>query len=155
MRTSSRVQADKSALVANEVRKRLMAGDVNKDEIGKMKVGRYMIVDGEACQIVNMQKSAPGKHGHAKYRIDVVNLLTGSKKNIVLTGHAKVDVPVIEKKPAQVLSVAGNTASVMDMASYETFDLEIPEDLQGKVNEGGEVVYWNITGTKVMKEVRK
>ncbi len=127
----------------------------NKEEIGKVKVGRYIVIDGGAYRVTNIQKSTPGKHGHAKYRIDAVNILTSSKKNIVLTGHAKVDVPIIEKIPAQVLSVSGNTASVMDMKSYETFDLEIPEEFRGKVEANSEVVYWNVIGTKVMKEFKR
>ncbi len=129
--------------------------DVNKEEIGKVKVGRYIVVEGAACQIVNIQKSSPGKHGHAKYRIDAVDLITGSKKNLMLTGHAKVDVPIIGKKPAQILSVSGNTASVMDMETYETFDLEIPSELAEKVKANSDIVYWNILGKKVMKEVKK
>jgi len=39
----------------------------------------------------------------------------------------------IEKKTAQVLSIQGNTANVMDSETYETFDLEIPEELKGQV----------------------
>lgn len=127
----------------------------DKVEIGKMKVGRYIMIDGEAYQVTNIQKSTPGKHGHAKYRVDAASLLTNSKKNIVLTGHAKVDVPIIEKKLAQVLSISGETASVMDMETYETFDLPIPESLKDNIQISSEIVYWNIIGKKVMKEVKK
>lgn len=129
--------------------------EVGKEEIGKMKVGRYIVIDGVACRITGIQKSTPGKHGHAKYRVDAQDIITGSRKNIVLSGHANVDVPIIEKKPAQVLNVSGNTASVMDMETYETFDLEIPEEFQGNVAANAEVVYWDILGKKVMKEVKK
>ncbi len=71
-----------------------------------------------------------------------------------MPGHDKVEAPIIEKKTAQILSIAGNTASVMDMESYETFDLEIPEELKGEVAEGKEVLYWTLMGTKIMKQVK-
>lgn len=127
---------------------------VGKEEIGKMKVGRYIVIDGAACRITNIQKSTPGKHGHAKYRVDAADILTDSRKNIVLSGHAKVDVPIIEKKPAQVLSVSGKTASVMDMETYETFDIEIPEEFEGKIEANTNIVYWDILGKRVIREVK-
>lgn len=127
----------------------------DKVEIGKIKVGRYIVIEGEAYQITSIQKSTPGKHGHAKYRVDAANLITGNKKNIILSGHANVDVPVIEKKVAQVLSISDDVASVMDMENYETFDLNISEDLKDKVKTNSEVVYWDILGKRIMKEVKK
>ena len=42
----------------------------------------------------------------------------------------------------------------MDMESYETFDLEIPDDLKGEVEEGGQILYWEILEDKIMKKVK-
>ena len=125
-----------------------------QEEISKLKEGRYIVIDSAACVITKMSKSAPGKHGHAKYRVDAVDLITGSKKVMLYTGHDKVEVPIIEKKPAQVLGLSGNTAQVMDMATYESFDLDIPEELQGKIVVGAQVVYWEILGKKVLKQLK-
>jgi len=61
-----------------------MVPDVIQEEIGKLKEGRYIVIDGSACIIKRMQKSAPGKHGHAKYRVDAEDLLTGAKKVIIV-----------------------------------------------------------------------
>jgi translation initiation factor 5A len=128
--------------------------DVIQEEIGKMKEGRYIVVDGSACVIKKMQRSAPGKHGHAKYRVDAADLLTGNKKVIMMTGHAKIDVPIIEKKNAQVLSVSGDTAQVMDMETYETFDINIPADFKAKIIDGVTIVFWNIMGKRIIKDIR-
>jgi len=128
--------------------------DVTQEEIGKMKEGRYIVIDGSACVIKKMQKSAPGKHGHAKYRVDAQDLITKSKKVIMMTGHAKIDVPIIEKKNAQVLSTADITAQIMDMETYETFDIEIPDEFKDKVIAGATVVYWNIMGKRIIKDIR-
>jgi len=61
-----------------------------------------------------------------------------------------VVVPIIEKKNAQVLSVQGDTANVMDTETYETFDLKIPEELKSTIKEGGVINYWIIMDEKVM-----
>lgn len=123
-------------------------------EPGQIKVGGYIIMDGEACKVVDVSTSRPGKHGHAKFRIVAVGLMDGKKRDMVLPGHDKVEVPIIEKNTAQVLNVSGDTANVMDAETFETFDLKIPEELQDKVTEGTQVLYWEILGEKVMKQIK-
>ena len=122
-------------------------------EIGKMKVGRYIVITGEPHQITSMSKSAPGKHGHAKYRVDAKNIFTGQTSNLVMTAHKYVEVPNLKKQNAQVLSVSGTNAQIMDMETYETFDLEIPEELQGQVESGKTIMYWEIMGKRIMKQM--
>ena len=129
--------------------------DVTMAEIGKLKEGRYIVVNGEPHIISNMQKSAPGKHGHAKYRVEAKNMFTGNKTVIVMTAHAHIEVPNLRKQKANVLSVSGNSAQIMDMENYETFDLEIPKELQGQVESGKIILYWQIMGKKIMKEIVK
>lgn len=122
--------------------------------VGSLKKGDTIIIDGVACKITDMSTSRPGKHGHAKVNMMAVGLLDDKKRNLVMPGHDKVETPIIEKKSAQVLSISGNNANVMDMESYETFDMEIPEELKGDVSEGKEVLYWSLMGLKVMKQVK-
>jgi translation initiation factor 5A len=122
--------------------------------IGTLTKGSYIIIDGVACKVSSVQTSRPGKHGHAKINMMAVGLIDGKKRNLVLPGHDHVDVPIVEKKTAQVLSISGNTANVMDSETYETFDLDIPEDLKDQVVEGVNVLYWEILDSKVMKQVK-
>jgi len=42
----------------------------------------------------------------------------------------------------------------MDLETYETFDMEIPEELKAEVKEGKEVLYWTIMGGRVIKQVK-
>tara|TARA_Y100000310_G_scaffold179357_1_gene179324 strand:- start:2447 stop:2836 length:390 start_codon:yes stop_codon:yes gene_type:complete len=119
-----------------------------------LKQGSYVIMDGVACKVSKMDISRPGKHGHAKCRVEAVSLTDGTKKIKIYPGHDKVEVPIIEKKTAQVLSIASGVANVMDMESYETFDLKIPSDLKNQVKEGGNVLYWTILGERVLKQVK-
>ena len=122
--------------------------------IGTLQKGSYVVIEGVACKVSGTQTSRPGKHGHAKVRLEAVGIIDGKKRIIVSPGHDNVDVPIIEKKTAQVLSISGDSANVMDNESYETFDLEIPEELKGKVVEGISILYWDIVGDKVMKDIR-
>jgi len=122
-------------------------------EATEMRVGTYLILDGIAHQVKKMDISKTGKHGHAKVRFEAVNAFSGKKKVAVVPGHDKFEVPMIEKNAAQVLSVSGNTTSIMDNESFESFDLEIPEELRSSVIDGVQVEYWDIEGDKLLKKV--
>ena len=111
-------------------------------------------MDGVASKITDIQISRPGKHGHAKARITAAGLLDGKKRVEVMPGHDQVDVPIIDKRTAQVLSISGSTASVMDAETFETFELEIPSDLKDSITEGGNILYWQILDDRVMKQVK-
>jgi len=132
----------------------MLEGEVKLVPIVSMKKGSYIVIDGVACVTQDTQTSRPGKHGHAKVRLTAVGILDGSKRVIVKPGHDNVETPIIEKKTAQILSISGDTANVMDMETYETFDLKIPEELKPDVAEGSSVLYWTILKDKVMKQIK-
>ena len=117
-------------------------------EIRTLKVGRYIIIDDEPSTIVNLEKSKPGKHGSAKARIDAVGVFDGQKRSIVQPVSAKVYVPIVERKGAQVLSIMGHVAQLMDLNDYSTFDIEIPEDHIGKLEAGKDVTYLESMGKR-------
>ena len=128
--------------------------DTKLASVGSLQKGSYIVIDGIACKIVSTATSRPGKHGHAKVNMMAVGVLDGKKRNMVLPGHDNVDVPIIEKKTAQVLSINGNMANIMDSESYETLDLEIPEEMKETCKGGVEILYWEILDSKVMKQVK-
>lgn len=123
-------------------------------DAGSLKKGDTIIIDNAACKITDLATSRPGKHGHAKINLTAVGVLDNKKRNIVMPGHEKVETPIIEKKSAQVLSVAGTIANVMDTETYETFEMVVPEELQGTLHEGVGVLYWQLMGTRVIKQVK-
>ncbi|MBD3313346.1 translation initiation factor IF-5A [Candidatus Woesearchaeota archaeon] len=131
-----------------------MSGETKPVSIGTLQKGNYVVIDDVACRVVDTQTSRPGKHGHAKVRMNAVGLIDGRKREIVMPGHDKIPTPIIDKRTAQVLSVTDDTANIMDSETYETFDLEIPEELKGQVVEGSQVMYWVILNDKVMKQVK-
>ena len=116
--------------------------------------GTSIILEGAACRVIDIEISKPGKHGHSKVRISAVGLIDEKKRIVVMPGHDNIEVPIIEKRTAQVLSLHGDSANVMDSETYETFDLKIPEEFKGQVVEGSSVLYWTILDNKIIKQVK-
>lgn len=122
--------------------------------IGTLKKGNYVVIDGAACIVADTQTSRPGKHGHAKVRLIAVGMIDGKKREVVMPGHDNIEAPIIEKRNAQVLAVKGSVANVMDVETYETFDLAVPEELKGQCVEGTTVLYWIVLDDKMMKQIK-
>ena len=117
-------------------------------EIGKIKEGRYIVIEEEPCRVVGIATSKPGKHGAAKARIDAVGIFDGVKRSIVSPVSAKAYIPVVERKSGQVLSITGNMAQLMDMKDFTNFDVAIPEEKKGTIEVGKEYVYIESMGKK-------
>ena len=117
-------------------------------EVGALRIGSYVIVDGEPCRIVSLTKSKPGKHGSAKARIVAMGTFDGSKRTFVKPVSAQVEVPLIEKKGGQVVAMLPSAVQVMDLETYEIFEAPIPEEerLKSKLASGTEVEYWRVLG---------
>ena len=117
------------------------------------KPGTTIMVDAQPCTVRSNDISKTGKHGASKCRIEALEVFTGKKKVIAVPGHERFEVPMIEKKKAQVLSVSGDSASVMDLESYETLDVQIIEELKGKLAQENQVEYWDIEGKKMIMRI--
>ena len=118
-----------------------------------IKSGTTIMIDGVACTVKSIDISKSGKHGASKCRIEAVGIIDDKKRVIAVPGHERFEVPLIEKRKAQVLSMMENKVSVMDSESFESFELNIPESLKEDIKEGVQVEYWNVEGTKVIKRV--
>ncbi|MCD6445416.1 translation initiation factor IF-5A [Candidatus Bathyarchaeota archaeon] len=116
--------------------------------VGSLRVGGYIIVDGEPCRIVDLTKSKPGKHGAAKARIVAIGIFDGVKRSFVKPVDANVEVPIIEKRSGQVFSITPSNIQIMDLETYEYLDAPFPEDeeLKAKLSPGVQVEYWRILG---------
>ncbi len=110
-------------------------------EIRKLKVNNYVIVEDEPCKIVDISTSKPGKHGESKARMEVIGIFDGKKRSIVNPVTHKISVPIIDKRTAQVVSIEGDEVQLMDLETYETFNVPIPEEFEGQIEPGAEVHY--------------
>jgi len=123
-------------------------------EVRELKVGRYVLIDEEPCKIQSISTSKPGKHGEAKARIDAVGIFDEQKRSVVHPVKHKVGIPIIDKRSAQILALMGSdVVQLMDMETYETFEMPIPEDLKGQLQPGKEILYLQAMGKRKITRV--
>lgn len=117
-------------------------------EIGEISEGSIITIDGEPCKVKKLSSSMPGKHGHAKYSIEAEGIFDGKKRNLKEPSDSKVEIPNVEIKDGQVISLSGDSAQIMDLTSYDTFEIAVPKDLQGSLDEGIEIKYIESMGRR-------
>lgn len=131
------------------------AGETKQEEIKKCRPGSFIIIDDEPSTVTDLKISKPGKHGEAKARLEAVGIFDGQKRVVVKPADHKFRVPVILKKSAQVLSISDhNTAQLMDMEDYSTYEINIPEEFRGKLQEGKEVLVWKFGPKMLIKGLK-
>ena len=118
----------------------------------ELRAGSYAIIEDTPCVIKSIDISKTGKHGASKTRIEAIGLIDDKKKIIIMPGHERIAVPLIEKKRGQILSIT-DKASIMDLESFETLDVMIPSELKENLKEGMQVEYWDIEGKKIVKRI--
>ncbi len=123
-------------------------------DLKSLKPGSFVLIDDVPCRVDSVQLSRPGKHGSAKARVTATGLFDGHKKNIMSPASARIDVPIIEKKSAQVLAISGERVQLMDMSDYSTFEASIPDELKDKIKEGVEVLVWQFGQNIIIKNIK-
>ncbi len=116
------------------------------------RVGTNILLEGKSFTIKKMDVSKTGKHGHSKVRVEAVNILDGNKKVFVVPGHDKIEIPLIDKRKAQVLSKVDKKVSIMDLENFETLEVDCPdEEVFNSLKENDNCEYWDIEGLKIIK----
>ncbi len=125
----------------------------NMAELRTLKPNRYIVIDDEPCRITSLSTSKPGKHGEAKARVEAVGVFDKQKRSVVHPVTHKVKVPIIDRRKAQVLALIGSEVQLMDMETYETFNVPIPDDIEGTLEPGKEILYIIAMGRKKITRV--
>ena len=99
---------------------------------------------------MSITTSKPGKHGAAKANISAVGIFTNTKRSLQAPVTEKVFIPMIDKRTAQVVAMMGDHVQLMDMTSYETFDMAIPEEFKGQLAAGNEISYLEAMGKRMI-----
>ena len=97
-------------------------------QVRELGEGSYVMMDDSPCKINHYSTAKPGKHGSAKARVEGRGVFDGKKRSLSQPVDAKVWVPIIDRKQGQVISVTGDDAQIMDLDTYETFTMRIPDD---------------------------
>jgi translation initiation factor 5A len=107
------------------------------------RTGATILIEGNACIVKENDVSKTGKHGASKCRIEAIGVIDGKKRIVAVPGSERFEVPLIEKKKAQVLSLnsAGDMANVMDLETFETMDLPIMDEAKGTIAPEDQVEY--------------
>ncbi|MEK6894148.1 MAG: translation initiation factor IF-5A [Nanoarchaeota archaeon] len=117
------------------------------------KAGTTVLWDGVACVVRSNDQSKTGKHGSMKCRMEVVGIFDHKKRIGVLPGSESMEVPSVEKKKAQVLSVEGDMVSVMDLENFETLSLPYDDELKDQLAAEQQVEYWDVEGKRVVMRI--
>jgi len=126
-------------------------------EVKTLKEGKYILMDEVPYKIVGMTHSKPGKHGGARVRVDGIGVFEPTRKTMLVPAGDKVEVPVLDRKVAQILATVGDKLQMMDMESYETFEMSVPADDPEvmKVIQGAtEVLYIQFGGKKKITQAK-
>ncbi|MCK4326984.1 MAG: translation initiation factor IF-5A [Candidatus Diapherotrites archaeon] len=113
-----------------------------------LKKGKYVLIDDVPCKVVDIQTSKPGKHGAAKARVTAIGVFDGSKKQLLKPMDANCEIPMVDRRKGQVIADLGDNIQLMDMETYETFEMKKPTDIA--VETGAEVEYMDVMGQKMI-----
>ena len=129
---------------------------IKKSEAKGLKPGAYFLIDGEPCRVISIEKSKPGKHGSAKANIVAVGFFDNRKRNVIMPADRMVDVPLIDKTSATVIADMGETYSLMDSETYETYEVLKPadEEIAAKIELNVAVEVWNVMDTRIIVRVK-
>jgi translation initiation factor 5A len=116
-------------------------------EVRDLNEGNYLLMDDAPCQITAYSTAKPGKHGSAKARIEGKGVFDGKKRSLSQPVDAKIWVPIIERKGGQVINMeSSNVAQVMDLETYETFTMQVPDGIS--LSNEDEIEYLEYEGQR-------
>jgi len=124
----------------------------HQTEAGKVREGSYVIIEGDPCEVRSVSKSSPGKHGSAKAKIKAKGVFDGKNRHITKPVDSNMMSPSVDRKTGQVVSKEGSIAQDMDMDTYETEEMELPEDLNA--SEGDEIEFQVFDDRKLVKGLK-
>lgn len=120
----------------------------------ELKEGKFVLVDDVPCKVVSIDSSKPGKHGAAKMRVTAIGVFDGQKKTLLVPSDADVEVPIIERQTAQIVALNGTVAQLMDTTTFETYELEVPEEYRANAAAGKEAEVMAAMGKRSITRIK-
>lgn len=116
--------------------------------------GNYFIYNGEPVRVLRKEVIVVGTHSHSKLKFYIQGLNEKGERDINFHHTDKIEIVDIIRKLGQVIAKANNKVQVMDMVSYETFDVNSPQDLFNDLSEGDNVTFIELNGNIQIIEKR-
>jgi len=111
-----------------------VTGYVINKKINDVRKGDVILLHGKPCRVVEMKKSKPGKHGHAKTAVTGIDIFTEKKVEEIMR-HDAQEVKV-DKYEMLLIGIEDRHLSLMDKEGNTREDLLLPDgDLGEKIKE--------------------
>ncbi|PSQ14272.1 translation initiation factor IF-5A [Halobacteriales archaeon QS_8_69_73] len=117
-----------------------------QNEVRDLQEGNYVMIEDVPSEITSYSTSKPGKHGSAKARVEGTGVFDGQKRNFTQPVDAKVWVPIVNRKQGQVVSVSNGDMQVMDLETYETITMRVPDSIDPSPDD--EIEYLEYEGQR-------
>ena len=92
------------------------------EQIGSLRIGHFLCIDGRPCKVVEMSTAKTGKHGSAKANIRGQDIFTLKMKEFIGPTSHNVDTPFVVNR------------------EYTVIDIEVENDIVSCTDENGELV---------------
>ena len=117
-----------------------------QNEVRDLQEGNYVMIEDVPSEISSYSTSKPGKHGSAKARIEARGVFDSQKRSLSQPVDAKVWVPIVNRKQGQVVSVSDGDMQVMDLETYETITMRVPDSIDPSPDD--EIEYLEYEGQR-------
>lgn len=123
------------------------ASDCTPIEAGSVKMGKFLMIKGRPCKVVDVSKAKVGKHGAAKCHFVGVDIFTGKKLESICPASAQLSEPIVDRAEYQVIDIADDDfVTLMDSSNGTRDDLKLPNDntlankIKAAFDEGADVL---------------
>ena len=125
-------------------------------EVGSLRRGDIVILEGEPFRIDSIQSVVISRHSHTKIKMELTGMFSGAKKIMSLSPHKTMEKVDIKRKHGQLIAkISEDVGQIMDMMDYTIYEAHVPKDLMERMGEGDELIYIEYGGRVQVLEARK
>lgn len=113
--------------------------------IKELKVGHYVVHEGEVCEVRN---ASPEK-------IELKGLFSGKVYSLNCDSGEQIEETDVIRRCAHIISKKKKGVEIMDVNNFETINAEIDDALLGEADVGDQVTYIMFNNSAKILEIRK
>jgi len=122
-------------------------------DLKKLKKGKYIIHENEACVIKNLQFL--NNQNNPVIKLELEGLFSGKHYSSHILTHENIQEADLARKCGTIISKKNNKIEIMDITTFETFEANISPELLEKAKEGDNITFVHSKDTARILEVRK
>lgn len=117
-----------------------------------IKVGRYIIIEGEPCEVVSVKKEISST-GVEKLAVTGMGVLNGKERSFTAALDSECEFLAVEIKNAQILAADSSVVHLRDMRTGERFQVKKPEVIDAELKADTQVEYIEVMGVPKLTKV--